>query len=181
MKKEKNSKITKKMKNIRVGNTNEDTNEVKAFIIIIVIIAILVCVIYGLTELFKKNPNVENNVTTGSIDYNKVSVGTILNRPYNEYYVLAYSSEDSKAVLYSTLLTKYMQESESKDYVKIYYCDLSNSLNKNYYNKNNNGTSNSSPKSIDEFNFGNLTLIKVKNGKINKYIEDYNVIKELLK
>ena len=35
-------------------------------------------------------------------------------------------------------------------------------------------------KTVEEFAFGKLTLIKVKNGKIDKYIESLDTIKEEL-
>ena len=170
----------KKIKSIKVDNS-EDTNEIKSFIIIVVVIAILVGIIYGLTEIFKNDEVPADDVITGMIDYDKTTVGTILNRPYDKYFVMVYNSDDSKAVLYSTILTKYMQNSEEKGYTKIYYCDLNNKLNSEYFNKNNDGKSNPKAKTIQELNFGDLTLLQIEKGKITKYIEDVNVIKEILK
>ncbi len=170
----------KKVKNIKIDNS-EDTNEIKSFIIIVVVIAVVIGVIYGLTEIFKKDELPKDEVVAGTIDYDKVAVGTILNRPYDKYYVIVYNSDDEKAVLYSTILTKYMQDSKEKDYVKIYYCDLKNKLNNDYYNKNNDGKSNPKAQFVEEFNFGDLTLLKIEKGKITKYIEDLDSIKEILK
>lgn len=167
-----------KVRNINISDG--DNNEIKTFIIIIIVIAILTGIIYGITELLKKEEKNENLVTSGVINYEKVSVGTILNRPYEEYYVLIYDGDSKDAVLYSTLLTKYMQKSNSKDYIKAYYCDLSNSLNNKYYNVNNDGKSNKNANKIEDFDFGDLTLIKIKNGKIESYIEEYKTIKEIL-
>lgn len=187
MKKEKNVKIkenpvmvdTKKVKGIKIENNASDDNEVKTFIIIVVIIAALVGVIYSLTEYFSKDENVDE-VVAGEIDYDKTSVGTILTRPYDNYYVMVYNSEDSKAVLYSTILTRYMENNNDKDYLKIYYCDLNNTLNSKYYNVDADGKSNTEAKNVEDFDFGDLTLLKIENGKITKYIEDYEKIKEIL-
>ena len=188
MKKTKKEKINpimennKKIKNIKLGNTSsDDENILKKFIITTIIIVILIGVIYGFTELFNKNKEVEETKKSANINYDKVSVGTILNRPYDEYYVLAYSKEDKDAVVYSAILDKYMYKKEEKDYVKIYYCDLGNKLNKEYYNKNNDNISNKDAKKTEDFDFGDLTLLKIENNKITKYIEDVNQIKELLK
>lgn len=172
-----------KAKNIKTGKfeTEEDENVIKKFIIISVVIAILIAVIYGATELLKDEEEVNDPIVAGSVNYDKVSVGTILNRPYDEYYVLVYDVEDSNAVLYSTIMTKYMQNSSNKNYLKIYYCDLNNTLNKKYYNIGNDNKSNSQAASTNEFDFGDLTLLKIKNGKITKYIEKLDEIKELLK
>lgn len=173
----------KKLKNIKVGNTveNEDENVVKKFVIISIVIAALIALIYGVTELLKDEEETTDPIVAGSINYDKVSVGTILNRPYDEYYVLVYDIEDSAAILYSTIMTKYMQNSQEEDYLKIYYCDLGNALNKKYYNVGNDNKSNVEAKSTEEFDFSDLTLLKIKNGKITKYIESLDKIKELLK
>lgn len=188
MEKKKNNKLKenpimvdqKKLKNIKVENS-EDTNEIKSFIIIVVVIAAVIGIIYGLTEIFKEDEIPTDEVVAGSINYDKTSVGTILNRPYDKYYVMVYDSDDDKAVLYSTILTKYMQNSEDKEYVKIYYCDLNNKFNNEYYDKNKDGKSNPKAKSVEEFNFGDITLLKIEKGKITKYIEDLDSIKEMLK
>lgn len=170
----------KKLKNIKAVDS-EDTSEIKSFIVIIIIIAVLIGIIYGLTEILKKDESPQNNAPIGIIDYDKTTVGTMMNRPYDKYYVMVYNSEESEAVVYSTILTKYMQKSENKEYIKIYYCDLNNKLNSEYYNKNNDGKSNPKANKIEELDFGNLTLLKIENGKITKYIEDVDTIKEILK
>jgi len=172
----------KKLKNIKINDFAEDGNEIKSFIIIVVIIAILIGIIYGLTELLKSDEKPDKDeIVAGVIDYEKVSVGTILNRPYDEYYVMLYNSEDKNAVVYSTILTKYMQNSTNKDYIKIYYCDLNNTLNKKYYNVNDDNISNPDAEKIEDFDFGELTLLKIKKDKIVEYTEDFKKIKDILK
>ena len=105
----------------------------------------------------------------------------MLNRPYDEYYVLFYNSNDNNAVLYSMLLTKYMEKSSESDYIKIYYCDLQNKINSDYYNVNKDNKSNPKAKTIDELDLGDLTLIKIKKGNINSDFEGYKDIKNILK
>lgn len=183
--KNKNEKINplikgqKKIKNIKFDNsgTNGDENVLKKLIIIVIVIAAIIGIVYGITELIKKSPETSKEVVEGEINYNKVSVGTILNRPYSEYYVLVYNADDTNAVLYSTILTKYMNK-EKND--KIYFCDLANQLNAPYYNVNNDNKSNPKATKIEDLDFGDLTLIKVSKGKITKYIEDLEKIKEIL-
>jgi hypothetical protein len=180
MKKKKNNmnpliKDQKRIKSINVGS--EDENEIKRFIIIVLVISVLVGIVYGVTELLKKEER-NTTVAEGEIDYNVLSVGMLLNRPEKEYYVLIYDKEDSDAVLYSELINSYMT---SKDSLKIYYCDLGNKLNRDYYNVNNDNKSNPNAKSIKELDLGELTLIKVEKGKITKYIEKYDSIKNELK
>lgn len=173
----------KNVGNLKVSDSyeNEDENIIKKFAIISVIIGVLIAIVYGATELLKDEEIEEEPVIAGSVNYDKTSVGTILNRPYKEYYVLVYDVEEADAVLYSTLMTKYMQKETEKDYIKIYYCDLGNTLNKQYYNVGNDNKSNPKAKTTEEFDFGDVTLLKVNNGKITKYIETLEEIKEELK
>ena len=176
----KNIMKEKKNKKIKADKSVEDSNEIRAFIIIVVVIAILIGCIYGLTEILKNDEPV-NDTVAGEINYDVVTVGTMLNRPYNEYYVLVFNGEDSNAALYSTIMSNYMQKSSDKDYIKIFYCDLDNKLNESYYNVNDDDKSNPNAIKIDDFDFGNLTLVKIKNGQVSKYIEDLDKIRELLK
>lgn len=170
----------KKVKNIKVDKVVEDNNEIKAFAIIVIVIIVLIGCIYGLTEILKDDEPIDNKVT-GEINYDLVTVGTLLNRPYDEYLVLLYNEEDNNSALYSSIMTKYMQKSGEKDYVKLFQCDLSNSLNKMYYNVNEDNKSNPKATKIEDFDFGDVTLLKIKNGKVSEYIEDLDKIKELLK
>lgn len=174
-------KKLKKIKSIQSFNDNEDETVIKKFIITVVVIALLIVIVYFFTEVLKKDEADTSATTTGTINYDRISVGTILNRPYEDYYVMVYNSNDTNAVLYSTLLTNYMQKNNEEKYIKIYYCDLDNVLNTQYYDVNNDKISNPKAKNIEEFDFGNLTLLKIENGKIKKYIEDYETIKGILK
>ena len=162
------------------GTATEEENEVKRFIIIVLIIGLFVGVIYGLTEIFKKDEVKEEEKQDVTISYDKITVGTLLNRPYDEYYVLAYDSEENRAVEYSAMLTQYKSNSKEEDYIKIYFLDLNNGLNKKYYNVNEDNKSNPDAKEIEDLDFGNLTLLYIKAGKIKEYIEDYKTIQKKL-
>lgn len=181
MKKEKQNpliKEQKKLKNIKVNNSlSDDESVVKKLIIITVIITVLIGIVYIATELVTKEPEVKDQVKAGEVNYDKISVGTILNRPYDEYYVIVYNAEDSNAVLYSTILTKYMQKEKA---IKIYFCDLNNKLNNSYYNVDNDNISNNKATKVEDFDFSDLTLMKIKNSKIEKYVEDLETIKDIL-
>ena len=153
-------------------------NEIRQFIIILIVILLIVFGIYLLTKLIvskRESEPTNNTVATGSIDYNKVNVGMIFNRPYSEYYVMVFDSEDTNSAYYSSLLNNYLMFNGE---IKVYYCDLSNSLNSKYVSKDDKG--NSKAKSIDELSFSNITLLKIKDGKIASYIEDLEQIKNEL-
>lgn len=168
----------KKAKKIDINkNVNTDDEKlVVKFIVVLIIISLIAVGFYFISKNIVKNRDdniVESNVT---ISYDKVNVGMILNRPYDEYFVMVYDSSDNDAMIYSSLISKYSQKEDS---LKIYYCDLSNKLNKEFVSSD--GTTNSNAKSVSEFKFGQVTLIKVRNGKIVSYIENIDTIKSALK
>ncbi len=179
-------KDSKKVKNIKMGKisneSTEDGNEIKRFIIIVLVITVIAGVVYFVTEKFTKKDEEEyvDPIQAGSIDYDKVIVGTIFNRPYDDYYVLVYNSEDQNAVKYSNLMATYT-ESMIGNNKKIFFCDLNNALNKDYYDVNADKKSNPKAKSLEELDFGDLTLLEIKSGKIVKYSESYEEIKDILK
>ena len=172
----------KKLKKNNIGLSNdEDENAIRSFVIIVIVIAVLAGVIYFLTNKFvAKNDEYVDTVTPGSINYDIVSVGTMFNRPYDDYYVLVYNVEDTAAVKYSAIMSKYKENSEKDGYKQIYICDLNSSLNSKYYNVNNDHKSNPKATGINDLNFGDLTLLEIKNSKIVKYVEKYDTIKEML-
>ena len=172
-----NDKVkTKNIKKVDIDKyTSEESKEVKKFIIILLSIIVLVLAVYGITRLINKDKdnNDDRTVTAGSIDYDKVSVGTLFNRADDEYYVIVYDGEASNAIYYSALMNKYMNKEKSN---KVYFCDLSNELNKKYY-VGEDKDSNPNATTSSELAFKDLTLIKIKNGKIVKYLETLDTIK----
>lgn len=172
--------MEKKKNNInKLKNKTTTTidNEIVRFIIIFFIIVLVVIGLYFLSKIVINKRNVDNNtVDTIEIAYDKLNVGMIFNRPYDEYYVMIYDSNIEKAVYYSTIITKYKNLEDS---IKIYYCDLSEKVNKKYYSGKENGNVNAT--NINDLSFGNLTLLKIKNGKIALYLENIEEIKKILK
>lgn len=172
-----NDKVkTKNIKKVDIDKyTSEESKEVKRFIIILLSIIVLVLAVYGITRLVNKDKDNNNDrtVTAGSIDYDKVSVGTLFNRADSEYYVIVYDGEAPNAIYYSALMNKYMDKEKSN---KVYFCDLSNELNKKYY-VGEDKDSNPNATTSSELAFKDLTLIKIKNGKIVKYLETLDTIK----
>ena len=163
------------MKDVKVRTETED--EIRRFIIILVVVMVLIVGVYFLSQLIvnkREEDNTTTNTTTAKIDYDMASVGTILNRPYDSYYVMIYDSEDNNAMYYSSVLTKYQKTNKGK----IYYVDLGNDLNKKY--KSNEETGNKDAKSIDDFSFGNVTLLKITNSNVTNYYEGIDKIKEVL-
>ena len=154
----KNNKINKVVKH----NMNNLDNEIYRFIVIFFIITLVVIGLYFLSKgIVSKRTSSENTVDTIEIAYDKLNVGMIFNRPYDEYYIMIYDSNIEQAVYYSAIITKY----RNKD-------------NHSYYSGKENG--NEKATNINELSFGNLTLLKIKNGKIVLYLENINDIKKEL-
>ena len=156
---------------------SEEEHEIRRFIIILLSIVVIIVLIYVVSNIFIKknssNSGYENKA--GEVDYNVVSVGTMLNRNDDEYYVMVYSQEGSSSTIYATYGGMYTSKTDAK---KLYYLDLNNEINKPYVAKD--GKSNPDAKSIDEFKFGEFTLLKIKKGKVVKYLEDVDTIKKEL-
>lgn len=169
-------KIKKDKKKLNIDKFESDeSKEIRKFIIILFSIIVVVLGVYGITRLVNKDKDNDTTreVTAGEIDYDKVSVGTLFNRADSEYYVIAYNGEDANAIYYSALMNKYMDKENA---IKVFFCDLSNELNKKYYVGD---EKNSNPKATktSELALKDLTLIKIKNGKIVKYLESLDTIK----
>lgn len=154
----------------------DEQQEIRRFVIILVVVVVLIFGMYLITKYIVKKPKVDitEEVTAGEIDYSIVTVGTMLNKPEKEYYVIIYNGESNKAAEYSSIANKYSQKTNT---LPIYYCDLNNALNARYIAKDN---TNPNAKNIEELSLGELTLIKVSNGKINKYIENEAAINKEL-
>lgn len=173
-----NDKIDdKKKKKIKAEKyISDDSKEIRRFVIILFSVIIVVLAVYGISKVLIDEPNDEyvRNTTAGVIDYDMVSVGTMLNRNYDEYYVAIYDEEDPQAVFYSTIITLYTNK---EDAIKVYYCNLGNYLNQKYKVAEGEET-NPDATNISELALGDLTLIKVENGRIVDYIEDIDTIRE---
>ena len=106
---------------------SEDTKEIRNLIIIAVILIALAVGLYFLTDtiLSKKN----KDTSTVEFDYTECTVGTMFNRPYDEYYVFLYDSTSSSASQYQSLISNYEKKDNAK---KIYFVDLSTKFNSPY-------------------------------------------------
>ena len=167
--KSENKKTIKEKKYI-----SEEQEAIIRFVKILLGVIIFIILIYFATRLFVQKDLVNSKKETAvtEVNYSKMVFGTMLNRPYDEYYVFAYSSEDVKANLYSSYAEQY---SGNKDSSYVYYVDLEDSLNKDLVSVD--GNTNPKAKSVSELKVGSLTLIKVENEKIVKYLEKEKDIK----
>ena len=177
---EKDSKEMKKLdkrikKETKLSSLSDEQKEIIRFAIIIGVIVIFVGVVYGISRIFIKEEEekLTEDVTPGVISYDVVTVGTMFNRPLDEYYVISYDTTINEAVYYSALVNKYKLKDKA---LKVYILDLNNKLNQDYYQGNE--KSNKKAKTLNELALGDFTLMKIQNGKIVKYIESVDDVKE---
>ena len=167
----------KKIKEPKIRTEEGET--LHRFIIILIVIIIVVIIVYIISAFVSKknNGNVaapDNTTNEVEIDYSIVSVGTILNRnQYNKYYVLVYDSSKTNAMYYSALMTTY---NNKKEHEKLFFCDLSNPLNQEYAKEE----SNPKAQKVEDFAFGEVTLLEIQKGKVTKYLENIEDIEKIL-
>ena len=155
-----------------VKKNSEIENEVYRFIKILVVVIALILGVYFFTNAFVNSDyDIKKNGQAGEISNNNIIVGSILNRPYDEYYVIAYKSSFNDSTIYETYMKLY---ESSKDSLRIYVVDLDNELNKEYYEE----IGNKKAQSIEDLKLSSPTLLKIKDKKINKYIEGQEAIKK---
>lgn len=170
-------KKNKKMKSNEVElikTTNEETDQVKTFVYILIGVAVVTGLLYFLSTNYFVKDGVKNDddVAEEAYAYNNVNVGTVFNRSESEYYVFAFDPENLQSSYYSALLNSY-----KSDKVKMYFMDLSIEINKEYVKD----ISNSKATKPSELALKSPTLIKIKSGKIDKYLENIEEIEKELK
>lgn len=154
----------------KITYQTEEQKEMLHFFIVLVVVIACVISVYFLSKLFVMDKSLfEVSYNNGAINSERAIVGTMLNRPEKEYYVFVYDEKATNAVYYSSVSTNYTQNQENA--LKVYHVDLSNPLNKDYF-VGDSGVSNPNAKKVSDFKFKGITLLRIKNGKVEKYIED---------
>ena len=164
------------MKKQKIAYKTEEFEEMKKFVIVLIVVIILIVGIYFISKAVIKNSASLLTYQDGEIETDTIIVGTLLNRPEDEYYVLAYDSTSNQALAYTTYASYYTSEQEKP--IKVYYLNLHEEFNQAYY-----VTEGSNPKAtkISDLKIKDGTLIRVKNGKIAEYIEGTEKIAAELK
>lgn len=155
----------KKLKNYQ----SEDTSEIRNLIIITLVIALIATGLYFLTEkVLNKKEN--ENTTEVTFNYDEATIGTIFNRPYDEYYVFIYKSDDDNAATYNNIVKTYRAKDDAK---KLYYIDLKDGLNKIAEAD----TTNKKPTKSEDVKVNGSVLYLIKNGKVTSaYTENYDKV-----
>lgn len=88
----------------------EEQAEIKKFILVLGGLIVILVGIYFFTrafvtkDLFNKKKSDEINYQVGVISDTNIIVGNLLNRPYEEYYALAFSSKSNLVGYYLSLI-----------------------------------------------------------------------------
>ncbi len=157
-------------KNKKIENPPiEMGNMFKIVLIILIVFGIFYVITYyikkGNNETYNNQPN-----TYTTIQYDEILIGSILNQPEDEYYVLLVSQD-----LYNRYYKNYLSQYSNGN--KFYYAIIENGLNKSYFNE----TSNLKPEDIKDFKFNTISLLKIKESKIAETYEgNENVMKEII-
>ena len=154
---------------------SDEEKLVRRFLILAIIMLIVIVGLYFLTKITVKNENNDVSSDEVAISYDNVTVGTMLNRPYDDYYVIVYDSTSPRAIYFSQIINSYSSKNDAK---KVYFCDLDEDANKKYVSLDGN------TKVDDDFNtisFGEPTLIHIKKNKIEKVYKGEKEIVNILK
>jgi len=147
---------------------NEEVNMVKKLIVILIVVVLFVLGFYFLTDKVVVKEK-QDEVKT-EINYDNATVGTILNRPYDEYLVLLYNSKESEAAYYCTLLANYSGDK------KVYFVDLSLKSNEAYIGEKSSGKFSK----VEDAKFSGPTLLEINDGKVKTFLETKEEIKKAL-
>ena len=147
---------------------NEELKLVKNLIVILLIVVLFSLGFYFLTDKVVIKEKINNQET--EINYDKATVGTMLNRPYDEYLVLLFNSEESEAAYYGTLLSNYDGDK------KIYFVDLSLKTNEAYVSEKSSGVF----KDVKDAKFSGPTLLEISESKVKNFLETKEEIKKAL-
>ena len=107
------------MKKQKIAYKTEEFEEMKKFVIVLIVVIILIVGIYFISKAVIKNSASLLTYQDGEIETDTIIVGTLLNRPEDEYYVLAYDSTSNQALAYTTYTSYYTSEQENP--IKVYY------------------------------------------------------------
>lgn len=156
-------------------NNGSDEIQIKSFLITLVSVLLFIGLIYlgvlglkaaGLFDAGYTKPTKEAT----KIDYENILLGTVFGRKEKDYYVVFDDYKKNENSYTNTII---------KDNAKIpvYKIDLSKGENKACISD----SGNSKAKNDNELKINGLTLIRITNGKIAKYLEGSDKIEELFK
>ena len=151
----------------------EEQQEVKSFIKILIGLILILGLLYFLSAVvLDKGNKIKRTNNEGKVQYSNIYLGTLLNRADDEYYVLVFNSEN----ITNHYIINKASDYQSSSKTALYTADLSLELNKGFLSDK----SNYNVDSVKDLKFKGTTLVKIKGGKITKFIEnELEIEKEL--
>ena len=151
-----------------------DSDKFKSVLYTLIGVLVFIGVVYGLILLMEKGGLFEEGYTKPASEATEISSeyiagSTTFTRDMNEYYVLF----DDFSNLKSDSYVNYLAQNSD---LKVYKVDLSKPENKVFKSEE----SNKNAKRASELKINDVTLIRIKNGKIVNYIESSAKIEEYL-
>lgn len=177
MEKKNVKKIKSSAKKLKIKTTEQ--SELKSFLIVILVVLGCVLGLYIITTVFvaEKEPEKVDEEVAGEVNYDVAIMGQLLNRPYDEYYAVVYDTNGDYMYEMSAIVAAYNGKDKHKH---MYTIDLGNKLNESYYNPEKATTKVKDVKKLEDLKVGDVTLIKVKKGKITKIVTDMEKMKKEL-
>lgn len=175
------AKKGEKKKNKKVEKIDEIVSSNNGWydkVIVILVVLCTLCIFYLITVKITINEEAKtaqesNKNEKADIQYEEILVGSTFNRSDDKYFVVYYDmSEDSTSDVVSAISSYRAGE----DALPLYVVDMSDPLNKGYASKD----SNDSAEDASELRINGVTLVRVKDGNLDKYLEGEDEVIEYL-
>lgn len=153
----------------------DDNYQFKNMFVIIAVIVIALIPLYFITKLVigdKTNSDVKETKNV-EIEKELILVSQLLNRPNDEYYVLAYKRDNEAISNFNSYLYDYEKKEDS---LKVYHIDLDDALNKTYLGSETNITD-----ELNDLTISDTVLFKITDGQIESYYIGNNEVLNYLK
>lgn len=169
--------MAKKVKQHTSAPVNSD--EMMKLIKIILVVVIIVVAFYGITVLITKLQKEESQERNHEsvpavIQYEEIVLGTLLNQPESEYYVLVDKEENAYTSLFDSYLETY---NGTENALTVYRANMDSVFNQFYVAEK----SVLQPNRMSEFRVADFTLLKIKNKKIVEAYEGIDSVEKVLK
>ncbi len=167
-------KPQKRERNKTVEKTKKDEfiEVIKNICGILIFLGVAYLCVYGMTKLglFEKGYTAPEK-EEATIDTDYIAIGSVFNRKDKEYYVVFDNYKDSyvKNAYIDTLISEKIK-------TKVYKVDMGQNENKKFISEEENPKA----KTASELKIKGITIIKIKNGKLDKYISGNDAIEEYL-
>ena len=164
--------MTKK-KRMSIKYSNEDMGEIKTLIIITIIIVVFAVGLFFITEFVMNRRDRNETGEEPKISYVDTIIGDMFDKPFDEYYVFAFSVRDARAQRFFNIMTNYEKKEDSK---WVYFADLNLVFNQFAVSEE----SNPKPTHPTEVRINEVGLFHIRDGKVVNFFEKIEDIEKAL-